>query len=801
MPESEHHQIEGALSDSDATVLDPVCGMTIDRAEAAESITHGQHDFFFCSSGCASAFRSAPLKYLNARSEQIGSSEQPEPNHPAGTGQDAQHANGKAKTYTCPMHPEIVQDHPGPCPKCGMALEPTTAAVGEGEEGDGELRDMARRFWIGAALTAPVLILAMGPHIGIQVDHWLGQRLARWLEFALATPVVFWAGWPFLVRGYRSVATWNLNMFTLISIGVTSAWAFSAVATIMPQFFPASFRSETGAVGVYFEAAAVIVTLVLLGQVLELRARMKTGGAIRALLDLAAKTARRIDKEGQEEQIPLDDVGVGDHLRVRPGEKVPADGEVVEGMSTVDESMITGEAIPVQKQAGDKVTGATVNQTGSFVMRAERVGSETVLSQIVQLVGKAQRSRAPIQRVADVVAAYFVPAVLIVALITFVVWAVWGPAPAFAYAIVNAVAVLIIACPCALGLATPMSIMVGVGRGAHAGVLIKDAEALEALERISTLVVDKTGTLTKGRPELVTVQSAGGLDEDDMLLLAASLERGSEHPLAEAIVRGGEARGIVLTNAMEFESLTGKGVRGRVNERLVVLGNRALMNDIDVSTSDLTEAAESLRRKGQTVMFVAVDGKPAGLLGVADPIKDSTREAVAMLHASGVEIVMLTGDNRTTAEAVASALGIDQVEAEVLPDQKVEVIISLQADGKRVAMAGDGINDAPALAQADVGIAMGTGTDVAIESAAVTLVRGDLRGIARSRSLSRRTMQNIRQNLVLAFIYNSAGVPVAAGVLYPFFGILLSPMFAAAAMTLSSVSVIGNALRLRHVQL
>jgi Cu+-exporting ATPase len=708
----------------------------------------------------------------------------------------------KATTkYTCPMHPEIVQDEPGSCPKCGMALEPMTVTADEDEEDDSELRDMTRRFWIGAVLTIPVLILAMGPMVGLPVDAWIGHGLAMWLELIFATPVVLWAGWPFFVRGYRSFVTWNLNMFSLISIGVAAAWLFSVIATVLPGIFPPSFRNESGEVGVYFEAAAVIVTLVLLGQVLELRARRRTSGAIRALLDLAARTARRIDDDGNEEEVSLDDVQIGDKLRVRPGEKVPVDGEVVDGKSTIDESMITGEPMPVQKAPGDKVTGATVNQTGGFIMEAKRVGGETLLAQIVQMVANAQRSRAPIQRIADLAAGYFVPTVLLIAVVTFIAWGVWGPEPSMAYAIVNAVAVLIIACPCALGLATPMSIMVGVGRGAQAGVLIKNAEALEVMEKIDTLVVDKTGTLTEGKPKLVTIEPAGEFDESDLLRLAASLERGSEHPLAEAIVRGAKERGIDLADAEDFESVTGKGVQGKVEGRAVALGNRAMMEQLSVAADDLAERAESLRGEGQTVMFVAIDHKPAGLLGVADPIKDSTAEAVDLLHDSGVEIVMLTGDSRTTALAVAKKLGIDRVEAEVLPDQKADVIKKLQSEGKRVAMAGDGINDAPALAQADVGIAMGTGTDVAIESAGVTLVKGDLRGIATSRLLSRKTMRNIRQNLFFAFVYNSAGVPVAAGVLYPFFGLLLSPMIAAAAMTFSSVSVVGNALRLRRVRL
>ena len=763
---------------------DPVCGMSVEAGKQTPSITHKEQTYLFCSEGCAEKFRADPQRYLSGHD-----TETPAPADPA-------------RTYTCPMHPEVVQDKPGACPKCGMALEPMATTAGADEEENGELNDMTRRFWIGAALSLPVLVLAMGRHIpGWPVDAWLGQNVTRWIELLLATPVVLWAGWPFFMRGYRSIVTWNLNMFTLISIGVAAAWVYSVIATVLPGVFPPSFRNESGVVGVYFEAAAVIVTLVLLGQVLELRARRRTNGAIRALLDLAAKTARRIDDQGHEEEAPLEDVQIGDKLRVRPGEKVPVDGEVLEGKSTIDESMITGEPMPVRKEPGHKVTGATVNQTGGFIMKAERVGGETLLAQIVQMVAAAQRSRAPIQRVADLAASYFVPAVLAIAVLTFIVWGVWGPQPAMAYAIVNAVAVLIIACPCALGLATPMSIMVGVGRGAQAGVLIKNAEALEVLEKIDTLVIDKTGTLTEGKPKLVTVEPAEGLDEAELLRLAASLERGSEHPLAEAIVRGAQNRELDLVDAEDFDSVTGKGVQGKIDSRSVALGNRALMEQLDVAAEGLAERAESLRGEGQTVMFVAIDGQPAGLLGVADPIKQSTAEAVKLLHEAGVEIVMLTGDSRTTADAVAKKLGIDRVEAEVLPDQKADVIKKLQAEGKRVAMAGDGINDAPALAQADVGIAMGTGTDVAIESAGVTLVKGDLRGIAKSRLLSRKTMRNIRQNLFFALAYNSVGIPVAAGILYPFFGILLSPIFAAAAMTFSSVSVIGNALRLRKAAL
>ncbi len=785
------HDQQPVVPDSGQTVKDTVCGMDVEPAKAAAQLEHAGQTYYFCSKHCAQKFSDNPDAFIKPK--------QPHScchNHQAPNAASPRSAKAKGK-YTCPMHPEIVQDGPGSCPKCGMALEPMTPSADD--EDDGELNDMTRRFWVGVVFTLPVLVLAMGPLAGLPVSEWIGHTLSRWLELLLATPVILWAGWPFFVRGYHSIISWNPNMFTLISIGVAAAWGYSIVATLAPGLFPDSFRDASGSVGVYFEAAAVIITLVLLGQVLELRARRRTSGAIRALLDLAAKTARRIDADGNETEVPLDDVQIGDRLRVRPGEKVPTDGKIVDGHSTIDESMITGEPMPVQKEAGDKVTGATVNQRGSFVMEAQRVGGETLLAQIVQMVAEAQRSRAPIHRLADLAASYFVPAVLIVAVITFVVWAVWGPAPAMAYAIVNAVAVLIIACPCALGLATPMSIMVGVGRGAQAGVLIKSAEALEIMEKIDTLVVDKTGTLTEGKPRLVAVETAEGYTEDDVLRLAATLEKGSEHPLAEAIVRGAQERGASLTDATDFDSVTGKGVHGKVDGRQVVLGNRAMMEQFEIDAERLVDKAESLRSEGQTAMFVAIDGKPAGLIGVADPIKESTREAIKLLHESGVEIVMLTGDSRTTAEAVARQLGIDRVEAEVLPEQKADVIKKLQAEGKKVAMAGDGINDAPALAQADVGIAMGTGTDVAIESASVTLIKGDLRGIAKCRLLSRKTMRNIRQNLFFAFFYNAAGIPIAAGLLYPIFGILLSPMIAAAAMTFSSVSVIGNALRLKQV--
>ncbi len=700
--------------------------------------------------------------------------------------------------YTCPMHPEIVRQQPGECPICGMALEPVTVA----EETDPELKNMSRRLWVGVALSIPLLALAMPEMIpGDLLQRSVAGSILTRIQFALATPVVLWAGWPFFARGWRSIVNLRLNMFTLIAIGVGVAYLYSVVAVLFPDIFPASFRIAEGEVDVYFEAAAVITTLVLLVQVLELKARIRTSSAIRALLDLAPRMARVIRGDDTEDDIPLDQVAVGDRLRVRPGEKVPVDGIVLEGTSSVDESMVTGESIPVEKSPGEVVTGATVNGTGSFVMRAERVGSDTLLSQIVRMVSEAQRSRAPIQRLADVVAGYFVPAVLLVAAVTFAVWAAVGPAPAMAFGLINAVAVLIIACPCALGLATPMSIMVGTGRGAEAGVLIKNAEALEILEKVDALVVDKTGTLTEGKPRLESVVSVSEESEAELLRLAASLERGSEHPLAGAIVDGALGQGLTLSEATEFRSETGKGVVGTVDGRTVALGNAALFEDMKVATGELAGRAEALRGEGQTVMFIAIDGKEAGLVAVADPIKDGAAEAIRLLRDDGIGIVMVTGDNRTTARAVARQLVIHEVEAEVLPERKREVVKHLQEQGRVVAMAGDGINDAPALAQAEVGIAMGTGTDVAMESAGVTLVKGDLRGIVRARRLSRTTMRNIRQNLFFAFIYNSLGVPIAAGVLYPAFGILLSPIIAAAAMSLSSVSVVGNALRLRRVKL
>ncbi len=797
-----------------AAHIDPICGMTVDPARAAGSSEYRGQTYYFCNPRCKQKFDANPEAYVA----------EAEPSHveeaPAGTpyvcpmdpevreeGPGACPKCGMAlepeiisapptKTeWTCPMHPEIVRDGPGSCPICGMALEPRTITI---EEKNPELEDMTRRFWVGTALSVPLVIFAMLRHtpaahdlLGHTVISW-----APWIELALATPVVLWGGWPFFERAWASVVNRSLNMFTLIGFGVAVAYVYSVVATLFPNLFPSSFRDASGHVGVYFEAAAAIVTLVLLGQVLELRARSRTGAAIRALLGLAPKTARRIDANGREQDVPLEQVHPGDMLRVRPGEKVPVDGVVVEGSSNVDESMVTGEPVPVEKRAGDRVIGATVNATGSLVMRAERVGAETLLSQIVNMVAQAQRSRAPIQKLADRVSAWFVPAVIATSVVTFLVWAVAGPDPRFVFALVNAVAVLIIACPCALGLATPMSVMVAAGKGATAGVLFRNAEAIEVLRTVDTLVVDKTGTLTLGKPQLVSVV-ASGIEENELLRLASAVERASEHPLADAIVRGTESRGVTVRAASEFSSITGKGVQGVIDGRKVAVGNQAMLEDLRVDAGDLVARAEAFRNDGQTVMFVVVDGTPAGLIGVADPVKDTTAEAIRQLHEEGMRIVMLTGDNRATANAVAKKVGIDDVVAEVLPDQKVDVVKRLQSEGRVVAMAGDGINDAPALAQAEVGIAMGTGTDVAMESADVTLVKGDLRGIVRARRLSHATMRNIRQNLFFAFVYNALGVPIAAGVLYPFFGVLLSPMIAAAAMSFSSVSVIGNALRLR----
>ncbi len=776
--------------------IDPVCSMTVDPEHSAASLQYEGEMYHFCSTHCRDKFQADPSQYVHGDA----SSSCCHQDHGGAKPEARPSASGRSQ-YTCPMHPEVIQDGPGDCPLCGMALEPMHITPG-GEEDDGELKTMTIRFWLSTLFAVPVFIIAMGRHIpGSGFGHMLSPNVLDWMELILATPVVLWGGWPFFVRGYRSIRTMHLNMFTLISIGVAAAWIYSVIAVLAPDLFPESFRTEHGTIGVYFEAAAVIIALVLLGQILELRARRSTSGAIRALLDLAAKTARRLDDEGVERDIPLEDVQVGDRLRVRPGEKIPVDGEILEGKSAVDESMITGEPMPVAKAPGDSVIGSTLNQTGSVVMRAGKVGEDTVLSQIVHMVAEAQRSRAPIQRVADTVAGYFVPAVLLIAMITFVVWSFFGPEPAMAYAIVNAVAVLIIACPCALGLATPMSIMVGVGQGAQAGVLIRQADALEAMEKIDILVVDKTGTLTEGKPSLVHVEPVAGFSETELLQWVASLEKSSEHPLAQAVLRGAKERHLELLNIESFDSITGQGVAGRVGGRDVAVGNRVLMDQWHLLNDDIERRVDVLRAEGQTVVFVAVDGKLGGWLGIADPIKQTTAEAVKLLHADGVKIMMLTGDSRVTAEAVAKMLGIDRVEAQVLPDQKAHVIKQLQAEGRRVAMAGDGINDAPALAQADVGIAMGTGTDVAIESAGITLIQGDLRGVAKSRVLSRATMRNIRQNLFFAFAYNTLGVPIAAGALYPVFGWLLSPMIAALAMTFSSVSVIVNALRLRRARL
>jgi Cu+-exporting ATPase len=702
--------------------------------------------------------------------------------------------------YTCPMHPQVRQPKMGSCPLCGMGLELESAAMVD-EGPNPELVDFTRRFWVGAILTLPLLILTMGPYLGWPgVREIFGERTTLWIELVLGTPVVLWSGWPFLERGWNSFRTWNLNMFSLIGMGVLAAWIFSVVAVLAPDIFPDGFRDADGHVGVYFEAAAVIVTLVLLGQVMELRAREGTGKAIRALLDLAAKTALVIRPDGDEEEVPLEHVVVGDHLRVRPGDKVPVDGVVLRGRSSIDESMITGEPVPVEKVDGDAVTGATINGTGSLVIEARRVGSDTMLAQIVDMVAAAQRSRAPIQKYADRVAGMFVPAVIGIAILAFIAWAIWGPAPALAYALVSAVAVLIIACPCALGLATPMSIMTATGRGAQVGVLIKNAEALERFEKIDTLIVDKTGTLTEGKPRLVAVMPEDGFAEEDVLLLAASLERGSEHPLAEAIVRGAEDRGIAMVAANDFEAITGKGVKGAVAGKSVALGNRALIDDMALDPTNLGEKADKRRDEGETVMFVVVDNMIAGLISVADPVKETTPAAIKELHQLGFTIIMATGDNERTARAVAARLGIDDIRADVLPEDKARLIRELQESGAKVAMAGDGVNDAPALAQADVGIAMGTGADVAIESAGITLVKGNLDGIARARRLARATMRNIRQNLFFALIYNASGVPVAAGVLYPFFGILIGPMFAAFAMSASSISVVLNSLRLRRAK-
>ncbi|HRN87879.1 heavy metal translocating P-type ATPase [Hyphomicrobium sp.] len=777
-PQAKSHSSE-TTSNAHAT-KDPVCGMTVDPHTAKHRHTHEGRTYYFCAAGCRTKFAADPEKYLAPADERA-------PPPPPGT------------IYTCPMHPEIRQEGPGACPICGMALEPELITADAAP--NPELADMTRRFWIALALTLPIFVLEMGGHL-VGLHNIIGRATSNWIQLALATPVVLWAGWPFFERGWASVKSRNLNMFTLIAMGTGVAWIYSIVATLWPSLFPASMRdAHDGSVAVYFEAAAVITTLVLLGQVLELRARERTSGAIRALLDLSPKMARRIRSDGTDEDIALEEVTQGDRLRVRPGEHIPVDGEILEGRSTIDEALVTGESMPVTKTTGDTVIGGTTNQSGGFVMRADKVGRDTVLSRIVQMVAEAQRSRAPIQRLVDQVSGWFVPAVIAVAVLAFLAWSTWGPEPRFTYALIAAVSVLIIACPCALGLATPMSIMVGVGRGARSGVLIKNAEALERMEKVDTLLVDKTGTLTEGKPSLVKIHTATGFEEADLLRLTASVERRSEHPLAAAIVAAAHEKNISLAEPENFDSPVGKGVVGTVDGHALAIGNRRIMQDAGIDTSPLDAPADDLRRDGATAIFVAVDGKAAGILAIADPVKPTTPEAIAALKAAGIRIVMLTGDQKTTAAAVARSLGITDVEAEVLPEEKSKVVERLRTDGRVVAMAGDGINDAPALAAADVGIAMGSGTDVAMESAGVTLLKGDLNGIVRARALSAATMANIRQNLFFAFVYNAAGVPIAAGVLYPVFGILLSPIIAAAAMSLSSVSVVANALRLNRVRL
>jgi Cu+-exporting ATPase len=844
--EHETHLTKGDVTTD--TAIDPVCGMTVSVDSEHQAEFNGT-TYYFCCGGCKAKFVEDPQKFLTQGSEASHSghghdarahAEHEHGDHAHGGHERAKHEHAaqahatapgatyvcpmdpeveedapgscpkcgmalepkmptapKSKTeWTCPMHPEIVRDEPGSCPICGMALEPRTVTVEE--EANPELESMTRRLWVSAILSVPLLILAMAPHLGFEI---VGGRLQDWIELVLATPVVLWGAWPFFVRFVQSIKNRSSNMWTLIGLGVGAAYGFSVVATVAPEIFPAAFRQEDGTVGVYFEAAAVIVALVLVGQVMELRARGRTGKAIRELLGMAPKTARRIEPDGSEHDVPLDQVEAGDRLRVRPGEKVPVDGVVLEGKSSLDESLVTGEPIPVEKTPDDEVIGGTVNGSGGFVMEAKKVGSETLLSRIVQLVAEAQRSRAPLQRVADKVAAWFVPAVVAIAILTFIIWAIVGPSPRLAYALVNAVAVLLIACPCALGLATPMSIMVASGKGATAGVLFKNAEAIEKLRDVDTLVVDKTGTLTEGRPKLVTVEPHGEIEGSELLRLAAALERASEHPLAEAIVAGTLERAIEIPAAQSFESITGKGVHGSIDGHEVALGNQGLLEQLGIDASSLARRREELASEGQTVLYAAIDGKPAGLLGIEDPIKETTPAAIRALHQEDLRIVMLTGDSESTARAVASKLGIDEIVAGVLPDQKSEHVQRLQGEGRVVAMAGDGVNDAPALAAAEVGIAMGTGSDVALESAPVTLVKGDLQGIVRARRLSRLTVRNIWQNLFFSMVYNSAGVPIAAGILYPFFGILLSPIIAAAAMSFSSVSVISNALRLRRVEL
>jgi P-type Cu+ transporter len=825
MGQGEHEPVAGSRAGGDGVIRDPVCGMTVDADAGKPDFDHAGHRYHFCSSSCRDRFAAEPERYISAEDPVCGMNvdrataaymskqdgqrfyfcssrcQEKFDSDPAGylSGRAAPEPMPEGTLYTCPMHPEIEQEGPGDCPKCGMALEPMSSGA-EDLGPNPELVDFTRRFVVGAALTVPLLVVAMGPMLGLPVRHWLGG-LAPWAELILATPVVLWCAAPFFKRGWASIVNRSPNMWTLIALGVGAAYGFSVVATVAPGVFPATFRDHDGHVGLYYEAAAVIVVLVLLGQLLELRARERTSGAIKALLDLAPRTARIVREDGSEDEIPLEDVAVGNKLRVRPGEKLPVDGLVVEGRSSIDESMLTGEPIPVEKTIGDHVTGATLNGTGSLIIEAERVGTDTTLSQIVEMVANAQRSRAPIQKLVDIVAGWFVPAVVAVAILAFIAWSIFGPPPAMAYALVAAVSVLIIACPCALGLATPMSIMVATGRGAQAGVLIKNAEALERFASVDTLIVDKTGTLTEGRPRLVSVLPSEGRDEDEILRFAASLERGSEHPLAEAIVTGAEQRGLAIAASEDFEAITGQGVRGTVEGRQVALGNARLLEELGLSTAGASSEIEVHRDRGETAMFVVMDDRLAGVITVADPIKATTRDAIAELHRAGLRIVMATGDNARTAHAIAEQLGIDDVQADVSPEDKARIIRDLQAEGRKVAMAGDGVNDAPALAQADVGIAMGTGADVAIESAGFTLVRGNLNGIVRARRLADATVRNIKQNLFFAFFYNAIGVPIAAGVLYPLLGVLLSPMIAAAAMSLSSVSVIGNALRLRTVRL
>ena len=782
MTESRHDHTAHCAHPGDGSAglaIDPVCGMSVDPAKTAHVATHAGVHHYFCSAGCLAKFNANPANYTG---------DAPRATEPAPEG----------AVWTCPMHPEIQRPGPGSCPICGMALEPMTPTLADGPSP--EFADMKRRFIIGLVLTLPVVTLEMGGHL-LGLTQLIGQQMSNWLQMALATPVVLWAGWPFFERGWASVKSRHLNMFTLIAMGTGVAWAYSMVATLLPGIFPMAFRTAHGAVPAYFEAAAVITVLVLLGQLLELRARETTSGAIRALLDLSPKLARRVRADGSDEEITLDAVLVGDTLRVRPGEKVPVDGVVLDGSGTVDESMVTGESMPVTKEAASKLIGGTINQTGGLVMRAEKIGRDTMLARIVQMVAEAQRSRAPIQRLADTVSGWFVPAVIAVAVGAFIVWSLFGPPPAMGYGLITAVAVLIIACPCALGLATPMSIMVGVGRGAQAGILIKNAESLERMEKVDTLVVDKTGTLTQGKPAVVAIETAEGFDADEVLRLAASLERSSEHPLALAIVKAAETKGLAISEPSAVDQPVGKGITGLIDGRRIVAGNARFMDEQNISTSELSERADRLRSDGATAIFLGVDGKIAGAIGIADPVKETTPAALLALAEAGIHVIMLTGDNRVTAEAIAKRLGITDIEADVLPEQKSAIVKRLREEGRVVAMAGDGVNDAPALAAADVGIAMGSGTDVAIESAGITLLKGDLTGITRARHLSRATMGNIRQNLFFAFAYNVAGIPLAAGALYPLFGLMLSPIIAAAAMALSSVSVIGNSLRLRRVVL